>query len=95
MTQIGYRPDDPMKRAYLSLWMGTGSAVSYEVDTFELLDAGSHDAVYRGEIRLGFAKDRQESIRGGKNRTQTMSITSTLPSLTASVNSLSTYRGWA
>ncbi len=71
VTQIGYRPDDPMKRAYLSLWMGTGSSVSYEVETFQLLDADSHEPVYRGEIRRGFAKDRRESIRGGKNHTQT------------------------
>ncbi len=71
VNQIGYRPDDPIKRAYLSLWMGTGGAVRYDVDTFELLRAATGQTVYRGDIKLGFAAERKESLRGDKNHTKT------------------------
>ena len=71
VNQIGYRPDDPMKRAYLSLWMGTGGAASYAAESFELLDAATGETVYRGRVGLGFPADRKESIRGDKNHTKT------------------------
>ena len=71
VTQIGFRPSDPYKRAYLSLWIGTGGAVAYGVERFELLEAATDKTVYRGAVRLGFPADRKESIRGGKNYTQT------------------------
>jgi endoglucanase len=71
VTQIGYRPSDPFKRAYLSLWMGTGGAVQYETDTFEILDAQSGTSVYTGKVSGEFAADRVESLRGNKNHTQT------------------------
>lgn len=71
VTQIGYRPNDPFKRAYLSLWMGTGGAVEYETDTFEIIDAGSRESVYSGKISGEFPAGRVESLRGNKNHTQT------------------------
>ncbi len=54
-TQVGYRPDDPYKRAYLSIWPGTDTEgkeleVDYDhVDTFELVNAESGKTVYRGK----------------------------------------------
>ncbi|MBL7041273.1 MAG: glycoside hydrolase family 9 protein [Pirellulaceae bacterium] len=71
VTQIGYRPSDPFKRAYLSLWMGTGGAVAYETETFEMLDADSGQSVYAGKVSGEFPAERIESIRGNKNHTQT------------------------
>ncbi|MBN2131773.1 MAG: glycoside hydrolase family 9 protein [Sedimentisphaerales bacterium] len=72
VTQIGFRPSDPHKRAYLSLWRGTGGATRYDnVERFEILDAVTSETVYRGTVRLGFPADEKESIRGGKNYTQT------------------------
>ncbi len=71
VTQIGYRPSDPFKRAYLSLWMGTGGAAAYEVDRFELVDATTGRTAHTGQVVPGFAADRKESIRGKKNNTQT------------------------
>lgn len=71
VTQIGYRPSDPFKRAYLSLWMGTGGAVGYEIDTFEILDTRSGKSAYTGKVSGEFAADRIDSLRGDKNHTQT------------------------
>lgn len=71
VSHIGFRPDDPFKRAYLSLWAGTGGALTYDVNRFELIDDANGQTVYRGDVLLGFAADKKESIRGGKNHTQT------------------------
>jgi len=53
-TQVGYCPDDPYKRAYLSIWLGAdahgqGPAIDYKVDSFELVEAGSGKTVYSGK----------------------------------------------
>lgn len=54
-TQVGYCPDDPYKRAYLSIWLGTdaeGKALDVDhdrVDAFELVDAKTGKPVYRGK----------------------------------------------
>jgi endoglucanase len=71
VTQIGYRPDDSFKRAYLSLWMGTGGAVKYDTKAFEILDARSRESVYTGRVSDTFPAERVESLRGDKNHTQT------------------------
>jgi len=71
VTQIGFRPDDPFKRAYLSTWLGTQGRLSYDVEEFELIDKVTGKTVYQGRVELGFAFDRKESIRGNKNHTQT------------------------
>ena len=71
VTQVGYRPADPFKRAYLSTWLGTGGELAYDAAEFELLDAQNRKLVYRGKIELGFATDRPEAMSGAKNQTQT------------------------
>jgi endoglucanase len=56
VTQVGYRPDDPFKRGYLSLWMGTGGACQYAgVGAFELVDAKTGQTVFTGKGELGQA----------------------------------------
>ncbi|MHB8900577.1 MAG: glycoside hydrolase family 9 protein [Thermoguttaceae bacterium] len=70
VTQIGYRPGDPFKRAYLSLWTGTGGPAAYDVRQFEILDARSGKSVYTGKVSTRFPADRAESLRGNKNHTQ-------------------------
>jgi len=50
VTRLGYRPDDPFKRGYVSLWMGTGGAQTFEhLDSFELVDAQSGKTVFTGK----------------------------------------------
>jgi endoglucanase len=52
VTQLGYRPDDPSKKAYLSQWMGLGGGINYDrLKEFYLLDEKS-EIVYTGSIRL-------------------------------------------
>ncbi len=48
-TQIGYRPDDGHKVAYLSMWLGTGGGMAYDAEQFELLDASGR-TVHAGAI---------------------------------------------
>ena len=54
VTQVGYRPDDPCKRAYLSIWLGADAKdqaldIDYKVDAFELVEAKSGKTVYSGK----------------------------------------------
>ncbi|MBE6999392.1 MAG: hypothetical protein E7428_04330 [Ruminococcaceae bacterium] len=51
VSQVGFRPDDPAKRAYLSQWMGLGGGVSYDLTKFELIDEGGN-TVFAGDITL-------------------------------------------
>ncbi len=58
VNQLGFRPDDPVKIAYLSCWMGRGGGVKYAPGTrFQILENGSGQAVYEGRIRLSKAAD--------------------------------------
>lgn len=67
VNQIGYRTDDPFKRGYLSLWMGTGGGYHFSVDRFELLEVGSNRSVYSGRIRTGFPASRPEAFSSAAN----------------------------
>ena len=52
VSQVGFRKDDPAKRAYLSQWMGLGGGISYgETEKFFLVDKDSR-CVYKGKVRL-------------------------------------------
>ncbi|MCQ2445921.1 MAG: glycoside hydrolase family 9 protein [Clostridia bacterium] len=52
VTQVGFRPDDPAKRGYLSQWMGLGGGILYTgVKTFEVIDEENH-CVFEGKVRL-------------------------------------------
>ncbi len=58
IQQIGYRTDDPVKRAYLSLWMGTGGGCSYpDGMTFRVVDDASGEN-FAGKVEIAWrAKD--------------------------------------
>lgn len=50
VSQAGFRPDDPFKRGYVSLWMGTGGALPLAgIDAFELVEARSGRTVFTGK----------------------------------------------
>ena len=52
VNQLGYRRDDPSKKAYLSQWMGLGGGVSYDgLRTFCLLNV-QDERVFEGKIQL-------------------------------------------
>ena len=68
MNQIGFRPDDPAKRAFLSVWLGTGGAHSYAEGTrFSLVEDGSGKIVYSGKAILAKAADAPEAMWKSQN----------------------------
>ena len=67
VSQIGYRPDDPVKRAFLSVWLGTGGAVKFgDGLRFALLD-GTNKSAYSGKVTLAKAADEPEAMWKSKN----------------------------
>ncbi|TWU64604.1 glycoside hydrolase family 9 protein [Crateriforma conspicua] len=66
VSQVGFRPDDPVKLAYLSHWMGDGGGVAYPPNpSFKLVDAETGRVVHSGLGKLTFAKQRP--ALNGKN----------------------------
>lgn len=71
-SQIGYRPDDPAKRAFLSIWLGTGGAHTYPAGlVFQLRDDNTAESVYSGHTALAWAADTPERIGRKANFSQT------------------------
>ncbi len=63
--QIGYRPDDPLKDAFLSVWLGTGGGFEYSSPpAFRVLDAAGKTAL-SGKAELSKAKDATEKMWKG------------------------------
>lgn len=61
VNQIGYRPDDPIKRAFLSCWLGTGGALKLpEVVNFALVNDASDKVVFQGKGERHFPADKAE-----------------------------------
>ena len=61
VSQIGFRPDDPAKVAFLSCWMGTGGPLDYTPGlVFRVVDVGSGKAVFEGKAVLAKSKDVPE-----------------------------------
>lgn len=65
VSQIGFRPDDPLKVGFLSTWMGTGGNLSYSEDlNFDLIDDLTHQSVFSDSVRLRKRRDATEDNRG-------------------------------
>lgn len=63
VNQIGYRPDDPVKRAFLSVWLGTGGAYTFpEGLRFTLADGATGQAVFSGKVERVMAADGTETL---------------------------------
>lgn len=67
VNQIGYRSDDTFKRAYLSLWLGSGGEYKFQFDEFEIIDDKSKETVYKGKITEGFPASKPEKLKENKN----------------------------
>lgn len=53
VSQIGFRPDDPRKVAFLSLWRGNGDGQPYsEGLPFAVINSKTQQIVYRGKTQL-------------------------------------------
>jgi endoglucanase len=58
INQVGFRPDDPVKLAFLSFWMGNGGNLVYPEGTpFHLLDQVSGQVVFSGRSKLAKKAD--------------------------------------
>ncbi len=56
VSQIGFRPDDPAKVAFLSCWMGDGGGLSFGREPqFSVIDAASGKVAFSGKGRLAKA----------------------------------------
>jgi len=72
VSAIGFRPDDPFKRAYLSVWLGTGGVLQYpEGLRFQLLDDATGKPVYAGPVQRLMSADAKESFKAGRNYSKT------------------------
>jgi len=77
VSQLGFRPDDPLKAAWLSFWRGGNAAdpaadpaVDYqEGSAFRLLDAATGEAVYAGQSRLDAPAEAPSNLRENYNLT--------------------------
>ncbi|MEI6154027.1 MAG: glycoside hydrolase family 9 protein, partial [Deltaproteobacteria bacterium] len=68
VSQIGFRPDDPAKVAFLSLWMGSGGAADFKEKTiFYILDDKSGDAVFKGEVKISKKTTERDEDAYGNN----------------------------
>ena len=71
-TQIGYRPSDPVKRAFLSLWLGTGGAYKFRDNlTFSVVDDKTDKAVFNGKVELAKAASEVGRMWKDKNYNKT------------------------
>jgi endoglucanase len=55
VSSVGFRPDDPWKRGFLSLWMGTGGPLSYaglEPMRFQVVDDATGEVAFRGDVKM-------------------------------------------
>lgn len=69
---IGFRPDDPLKRAWLSQWLGTGGPLDYTPGTrFSVLDDATGRVAFEGEAAPVLAADGEESFKSGRNYSRT------------------------
>jgi len=61
VNQIGYRPDDPLKRAFVSCWLGTGGSMKLpESIRFAILEDASNKKVFEATGEVHFPADRPE-----------------------------------
>ncbi|MBN2450797.1 MAG: glycoside hydrolase family 9 protein [Lentisphaeria bacterium] len=65
VNQVGFRPDDPVKLAFVSFWAGTGGPLEYAAGTaFQLVDDKTGGVVFSGKATLAKRADEQ----GNKTR---------------------------
>ncbi|MBA4417153.1 MAG: hypothetical protein C0392_04485 [Syntrophus sp. (in: bacteria)] len=62
VSHIGFRPDDPSKVAFLSLWMGSGGPMDYkDKKVFYVIDEKTGKSSFEGEVKLSkSAREKDE-----------------------------------
>lgn len=64
VSHLGFRPDDSIKVAYLSLWKGNGGGQEYRSSKFHVIDDTSNQAVFEGKVQLSRAFHQHEDKYG-------------------------------
>lgn len=73
INQAGFRPKDPDKKAFLSIWLGNGGSHTYgtELPKFYIINS-SNNIVYTGNVRLRKSADEIDDFRFfDSNKSQT------------------------
>lgn len=72
VSQAGFRPDDPEKRAFVSTWMGSGGALTLTAPpTFRVVRDSDKQTVLTGVSRLVLAADGTETLNRTENFAKT------------------------
>src|SRR5690606_24477809 len=65
VSQVGFHPDDPVKVAFLSTWMGSAGPLDYpEGLAFSIVDAATGATVAQGRSTLAKSMSEPEDARG-------------------------------
>lgn len=68
VNQIGYRPDDPVKQAFVSCWLGTGGVLALPLSmAFTIVDDASGKVVFNGKSERHFPADQPELMSRDAN----------------------------
>ncbi|MGA2033558.1 MAG: glycoside hydrolase family 9 protein [Thermoguttaceae bacterium] len=68
VNQIGFRPDDPLKQAFLSVWMGSGGGYDFPPRlAFHLVDAATGKSVYSGTVGEAWPAGKPEKMQNTRN----------------------------
>ncbi|MFW5828786.1 MAG: glycoside hydrolase family 9 protein [Planctomycetota bacterium] len=63
VSHVGFHPDDPVKCAFLSCWMGSGGGLSYPEDLrFQVLDEENCREVLSGRVVMHWPADKPEAF---------------------------------
>lgn len=61
VSQVGFRPDDPLKVAFLSLWMGDGKGMKYTPELqFDVLRTSDGTSAFHGTTEMALGVDETE-----------------------------------
>jgi len=82
VSHIGFRPDDPVKTGYLSMWLGSKTtdpaadpAVPYEQGTpFRLLDTSTGEVVFAGAATMDEPRDAPSNMQLNYNKTDVLAL---------------------
>jgi endoglucanase len=65
VSHLGFRPDDPVKLAFLSTWMGNGGKLTYPTGMkFAVINNATNTAVLQGKTKLSRPMGQPEDPRG-------------------------------
>ena len=68
ISQIGFRPDDPVKIAFLSCWMGNGGGLTYQAGLpFSVINDVTCEVIFHGKTVLSKAATEKNEDGYGKN----------------------------